>query len=95
MELFEYYVQSFRGRKRAIAAMQQDLEAFGAQEGYTEAQVATAVSNLYSAFVEEWGDYIVTGSNALATAIQNDVTLGWLDTAVGQSTVRDQLIARL
>lgn len=82
-------------RKRAVYIAISDLIDFGLGEGYTDNQVKGAVNSLFEAYPGEWSIYILVGSDAIKTAIQNDVTLPWLNTAVGQSTVRAQLIARL
>lgn len=82
-------------RKGNVWKIQNDLAKAAAGLGQTAQQIEIKVDLLFSTFAAEWAIYVLTGSPAIVTAIQNDVTLPWLDTDVSGLTIRQRLINRL
>jgi hypothetical protein len=75
-----------------------DLVSFGGEQGYTDNQIDGAIDQLVSTFAAEWSIWILIGHDALITAIQNDATIGWLNTEFPSGsgvTVRTRLVNRL
>lgn len=82
-------------RKFTVFGIQQDLHAAAIALGQTEEQAETKIDLLFSTFAAEWSLYMLTGSPAIITSIQNDATIGWLDTDVAGVSIRQRLINRL
>lgn len=94
-DLVGYLLRQVKRREKRVLQLQHDVYEFGIAQGYTDNQVRGAVNDLFNTFAAEWSVYVLAGSDAIVTAIENDATLPWLNTAVGQSTVRAKLVARL
>lgn len=84
-----------RERKVTVWRVQRDLHAAALNLGQTDAQATAKIDLLFSTFAGEWSLYVLTGAPAITTAIQNDITLTWLNTGVGGQTIRQRLINRL
>jgi hypothetical protein len=84
-----------RARKAILWRVQRDLYNAAVTLGQTDAQATAKIDALFSTFAGEWSLYILTGSPAIITAIQNDATIPWLNTQVDGQTIRQRLIARL
>ena len=82
-------------RKRTVLLIQHDLIMFGKAQGYTQNQIRGAVEALFSTYAAEWSLYILMGSGILATAIQNDTSLTWLDLDANGQTIRTRLLNRI
>lgn len=82
-------------RRHRVLRIQQDLTNFGEALGQTDAQITTRLDELFLTFADEWWLFERTGSAAIITAISSDVTIGWLDTDVSGTTIRQRLINRL
>jgi len=67
-------------RRQIVTTLQADLINYGLTLGLTPAQIEEKIDDLFSAFAAEWFLYLLIGSESLATAITNDVALGWLNT---------------
>lgn len=82
-------------RRIVVWKVQHDLAEAAAGLGQTYAQIGDKMDTLFSTFASEWSIYILTGATAIVTAIQNDATIGWLDTDVSGTSIRQRLINRL
>jgi hypothetical protein len=82
-------------REDKVQKLQRDLMEFAVSQGYTANQARNAIEALFRTFVTEWFLYLVCGSDDITTAIQDDITLTWLNTQVGGQTIRQRLINRL
>jgi hypothetical protein len=82
-------------RLSTITTIQGDLIKFALGEGFTAAQVRGALEDLFRTFVADWTLYLLVGADDIATSIQNDATLGWLDIDVSGTPIRQRLINRL
>jgi hypothetical protein len=87
--------QNERERKITLWRTQRDLYTAAVALGQTDAQAEAKIDALLSTFAGEWSLYILTGSTAIVTAIQNDATLPWLNTQVAGKTIRERLVSRL
>lgn len=94
-ELQTLFEDQEHARRIVVFKVAHDLAVFGKNEGYTQNQTRGAIETLFSTFAAEWSLYILIGSDALSTAIANDVSIAWLDTVVGGKTVRTRIIERL
>lgn len=86
---------AYRSRLHTILSAQADLAAFGLSNGYSQNQIRGALEELFTAFLSEWMLYLLTGSSALATAIEADATLSWLDLDANGQTIRARITTRL
>ena len=91
----EYARGLINERLGVIARIQADLMEFGINQGYTLTQAKSAIENLFRTFSSSWFNYVVAGVDDITTDINDDVTLTWLNIAVGHTTVREKLISRL
>lgn len=82
-------------RKLTVWQVQKVLFDVATGLGQTAEQAHTKLDALFTTFAAEWAVYVLTGSSAIITAIQNDATIPWLDTDVGGTTIRQRLINRL
>jgi hypothetical protein len=98
-DIEEDYLQSFLAaevqRRLAVYRLQKDLHDAALTLGQTTVQADTKIDTLFSTFAAEWAIYVLTGSPSIITAITDDVTIPWLDTDVGGTTIRQRLINRL
>lgn len=89
---------AYDARRKLIYQAQHDLALAAADLGQTEGQIGSKMDELFSTYGAEWSVYILTGATAIITAIQNDVSIAWLDTvypAGSGVTLRTRLINRL
>jgi hypothetical protein len=84
-----------RQRKVVVWKVQRDLYILAINLGQTDAQALAKLDALFSTFAGEWSLYILVGSPAIITAIQNDATLAWLNTLVSGVSIRQRLINRI
>lgn len=91
----EELVVGHRERFERLQRILVDLHRFGINQGYTTNQINTALENLFETFATSWLLYVLIGSPKITDDIQNDATLGWLDTDVSGTTLRQRLINRL
>lgn len=82
-------------RRTIVHKIQQDLHTLALQLGQTEDQASSKIDTLFATFSGDWSLYILTGSPAIKTSIQNDATIPWLDTDVSGQTIRQRLLNRL
>ena len=82
-------------RSALVQQLQEDLVQSARNIGQTDEQIDTRLDELFGTFSGDWSLFILTGSDVIATSIQNDTTLNWLDLSVGAKTVRERLIERL
>lgn len=82
-------------RKETIWRVQNDLVTLALGLGQSTAEAATKVDALFSTFAAEWAIYVLTGSPAIITAIQDDATIPWLDLDIAGTSIRQRLINRL
>ena len=82
-------------RKEAVWIIQRDLFKLAKDLGQTNQQAITKVDQLFSTFAAEWAIFVLTGSDSINDAIQNDATIAWLDTDVSGQTIRQRLLNRL
>ena len=94
-ELVSDLVDQEWARKIVVATITRDLAVFAVTSGQTRAQTSAKIEQLFSTFAGEWSLYILAGSDALKTALANDVTIAWLDTDVNGTPLRTRLINRL
>jgi len=72
-----------------------DLVGYADAQGYSETQIRNAIEDLFRTFISEWVLYLFTAAGDLSTAINDDVSLVWLDLDAGGQTIRQRIIARL
>jgi hypothetical protein len=98
-DIADDYVVAFldqeRLRKGIIAKIQYDLFNAALGLGQTEAQAVAKIDALFAAYSGDWALYILTGSPAVSTSIQNDATLPWLSTLVAGVSIRQRILNRL
>lgn len=90
-----YHLVAEAQRKELYFQVLEALWKLGKDLGLSDANIFGKLDDLYLAFASEWQLFLLTGSDAIATAIQNDVTLPWLDTDVSGTSIRDRLVAKL
>ena len=82
-------------RTAIIEDIYTDLLAFGEAQGYNASTLTGAIENLFRTFATEFYTYTLIGSRDLAAAIDNNVTLAWLNTDAGGKTIRERIVSRL
>lgn len=82
-------------RRHLVLKTVKDLFDLAISLGQTETQAEAKIDALFEAYAAEFSIYILVGSPAITTAIQNDATLPWLDTDVAGLSIRQRLINRL
>lgn len=97
----DYYLilqQEYTRRLKVVWTVQNDLLVAAQDLGQDQTQAVTKLDELFATFAAEWSLYAITGSLAIATAIENDTTLTWLDTVYPPGsgvTIRERLLNRL
>lgn len=90
--------QQERVRRNIVHEIIDDL-IFAAQDlGAGEGIAQQRLNDLFTSFATDWTNYIIVADDTIITTIQNDATLGWLDTEYPPSsgtTIRERIIARL
>ena len=82
-------------RENTLQKIVGDLVAFGLARGYNEAAIKSAIEDLFRTFITQWVLYVYTGASDLATAINANTTLAWLNQTSGGLTIRQRLVNRL
>lgn len=82
-------------RKTIVWLLQRDLYKLVRQLGETDAEAEAKIDALFTTFASEWSIYVLTGSDAVVTAIEDDATLAWLDVSISGASIRQRLINRL
>lgn len=82
-------------RHAIIEDIYTDLLAFGAEQGYSSGVTRGAVEAFFRTFALQVFTYLLIGSRDLAGAVEDNVTINWLDLTAGAKTVRERIIERL
>jgi len=100
MRAFDYsdisYINAGRSlRQKTVDYVQIDLANYATSLGQTRTQIEDKLDTLFNTFASEWSIYLLVGATGIIDAIQNDVTIPWLDTDISGTTIRQRLINRL
>lgn len=91
-----HYLKTYRsGRTEIVDGIVHDLIDFAISEGRTNQQIGDNLELFFLTFDPEMMPYFQVGGDALATAINDDVTIPWLDTDAGGQTIRTRIVNRL
>jgi len=96
------YIEVFREqeyrRKIKIWRTQKDMVDAGTSLGLSSTQIDSTIDSLFSTFPGEWSAFVLTGAEAIITAIQDDTTLNFLNAEYPPGsgvTIRERLVNRL
>jgi len=82
-------------RRKALRTIEVALYRAATNLGQTPEQARAKVELLFRTFVSETFLFVLLGTDDLKDAIAADGTIAWLDTVVGQKTIRLHLTDRL
>ena len=90
--------QQERARRKNVLRIISDLATVGEDLGLSQSNVEGKVRDLFNTFAAEWSIYLLAGADDIVPAIQNDVSLTWLDTEYPPGsgvTLRQRFVNRI